>query len=338
MNRPVINHLFVANNELMARILTGIQSSGKPHLGNLLGAIIPAIELSKDPKNESFFFIADLHSLTSIKDPQTRIDNTNAVAAAWLAFGFDTEKNTFYRQSRIPEVCELNWYLNCLTPFPMLANAHSFKDKSERLADVNAGLFTYPVLMACDILLYDANIVPVGKDQRQHLEMTRDIATTFNSLFGETFILPEARIDEKVMTIPGTDGQKMSKSYGNIIDIFQSDKALKKNIMQIITDSTPLEAPKNPDSDNVFAIYSLLASEEETLAMRKNYEAGNYGYGHAKTALYELILTKYSKERATYDYYMSNLGELNRKLEEGEEKARIVARSVLAKAKRAIGF
>lgn len=244
MNRPVINHLFVANNELMARILTGIQSSGKPHLGNLLGAIIPAIELSKDPKNESFFFIADLHSLTSIKDPQTRIDNTNAVAAAWLAFGFDTEKNTFYRQSRIPEVCELNWYLNCLTPFPMLANAHSFKDKSERLADVNAGLFTYPVLMACDILLYDANIVPVGKDQRQHLEMTRDIATTFNSLFGETFILPEARIDEKVMTIPGTDGQKMSKSYGNIIDIFQSDKALKKNIMQIITDSTPLEALK----------------------------------------------------------------------------------------------
>lgn len=338
MNRPVINHLFVANNELMARILTGIQSSGKPHLGNLLGAIIPAIELSKDPKNESFFFIADLHSLTSIKDPQTRIDNTNAVAAAWLAFGFDTEKNTFYRQSRIPEVCELNWYLNCLTPFPMLANAHSFKDKSERLADVNAGLFTYPVLMACDILLYDANIVPVGKDQRQHLEMTRDIATTFNSLFGETFILPEARIDEKVMTIPGTDGQKMSKSYGNIIDIFQSDKALKKNIMQIVTDSTPLEAPKNPDSDNVFAIYSLLASEEETLAMRKNYEAGNYGYGHAKTALYELILTKYAKERATYDYYMSNLGELNRKLEEGEEKARIVARGVLAKAKRAIGF
>ncbi|PIQ49025.1 MAG: tryptophan--tRNA ligase [Cytophagales bacterium CG12_big_fil_rev_8_21_14_0_65_40_12] len=322
----------------MARILTGIQSSGKPHLGNLLGAIIPAIELSKDPKNESFFFIADLHSLTSIKDPQTRIDNTNAVAAAWLAFGFDTEKNTFYRQSRIPEVCELNWYLNCLTPFPMLANAHSFKDKSERLADVNAGLFTYPVLMACDILLYDANIVPVGKDQRQHLEMTRDIATTFNSLFGETFILPEARIDEKVMTIPGTDGQKMSKSYGNIIDIFQSDKALKKNIMQIVTDSTPLEAPKNPDSDNVFAIYSLLASEEETLAMRKNYEAGNYGYGHAKTALYELILTKYAKERATYDYYMSNLGELNRKLEEGEEKARIVARGVLAKAKRAIGF
>jgi tryptophanyl-tRNA synthetase len=338
LNRPVNNHLFVANNELMARILTGIQSSGKPHLGNLLGAIIPAIELSKDPKNESFFFIADLHSLTSIKDPKTRIDNTNAVAAAWLAFGFDTEKNTFYRQSRIPEVCELTWYLNCLTPFPMLANAHSFKDKSERLADVNAGLFTYPVLMACDILLYDANIVPVGKDQRQHLEMTRDIASIFNNMFGETFILPEARIDEKVMTVPGTDGQKMSKSYGNIIDIFQPDKALKKNIMQIVTDSTPLEEPKNPDTDNVFALYSLLASESETATMRQNYEAGNYGYGHAKTALYELILTKYANERETYDYYMNNLDELNRKLEEGEEKARIIARAVLAKAKKAIGF
>jgi tryptophanyl-tRNA synthetase len=338
LNRPVISHLFVANNELMARILTGIQSSGKPHLGNLLGAIIPAIELSKDPKNESFFFIADLHSLTSIKDPKTRIDNTNAVAAAWLAFGFDTEKNTFYRQSRIPEVCELTWYLNCLTPFPMLANAHSFKDKSERLADVNAGLFTYPVLMACDILLYDANIVPVGKDQRQHLEMTRDIASTFNNMFGETFILPEARIDDKVMTVPGTDGQKMSKSYGNIIDIFQPDKALKKNIMQIVTDSTPLEEPKNPDTDNVFALYSLLASEAETATMRKNYEAGNYGYGHAKTALYELIITKYAKERATFDYYMNHLEELNRKLEEGEEKARIVARAVLAKAKKAIGY
>jgi tryptophanyl-tRNA synthetase len=322
----------------MARILTGIQSSGKPHLGNLLGAIIPAIELSKDPNNESFFFIADLHSLTTIKDPQTRIDNTNAVAAAWLAFGFDTDKNMFYRQSRVPEVCELTWYLSCLTPYPMLANAHSFKDKSDRLSDVNAGLFTYPVLMACDILLYDADFVPVGKDQRQHLEMARDMANTFNNQYGEIFKIPEAKINEKVMTIPGTDGQKMSKSYGNTIDIFQPDKALKKNVMQIVTDSTPLEEPKNPDTDNVFAIYSLLASEAETATMRKNYEDGNYGYGHAKTALYELIITKYAKERTTFDYYMNHLDELNRKLEEGEEKARIIARAVLAKAKKAIGF
>ncbi|KYG73009.1 tryptophan--tRNA ligase [Roseivirga echinicomitans] len=322
----------------MARILTGIQSSGKPHLGNLLGAIIPAIELSKNPKNDSFFFIADLHSLTTIKDPQTRIDNTNAVAAAWLAFGFDTDKNTFYRQSRIPEVCELTWYLSCLTPYPMLANAHSFKDKSDRLSDVNAGLFTYPVLMACDILLYDAAYVPVGKDQRQHLEMARDMANTFNNQYGEIFKIPEAKINEKVMTVPGTDGQKMSKSYGNTINIFQSDKALKKNIMQIITDSAPLEAPKNPDTDNTFAIYSLIASEAQNQEMRANYEGGNYGYGHAKLALYELILEKYAKEREVFNYYMANLDELNKKLEEGEAKARVIAQEVLARAKKAIGF
>ncbi len=322
----------------MARILTGIQSSGKPHLGNLLGAIIPGIELSKNPENDSFFFIADLHSLTTIKDPQTRIDNTNAVAAAWLAFGFDTEQNTFYRQSRVPEVCELTWYLNCFTPYPMLANSTSFKDKADRLSDVNAGLFTYPVLMACDILMYDANIVPVGKDQRQHLEMTRDIATSFNNQFGETFVIPEAQIDDQVMTIPGTDGQKMSKSYGNIIDIFQPDKKLRKNVMQIVTDSTPLEEPKNPDIDNVFAIYSLLASPEQTEAMRENYLGGNYGYGHAKQALFELIIEKYAKEREVYNHYMENLDELNAKLQEGEKKASVVAREVLERVKQKVGF
>src|SRR5215216_916999 len=224
----------------MSRILTGIQSSGRPHLGNLLGAIIPAIKLSKQSGNESFFFIADLHSLTTIKDAKTRTDNVNAVAAAWLAFGFDMEKNYLYRQSRIPEVCELTWYLNCITPFPMLANAHSFKDKSERLSDVNAGLFTYPVLMTADIILYDAHLVPVGKDQRQHLEMARDIATTFNNQYGETFVVPDSKIEEQVMTIPGTDGQKMSKSYGNIIDIFLPEKELLKTIKSIVSDSTPL--------------------------------------------------------------------------------------------------
>jgi len=322
----------------MARILTGIQSSGKPHLGNILGAIKPAIELSKNPNNESFFFIADLHSLTTIKDPQQRIENTNAVAAAWLAFGFDTDKNTFYRQSRVPEVCELNWYLNCFTPFPMLANAHSFKDKADRLSDVNAGLFTYPVLMACDILLYDANIVPVGKDQRQHLEMTRDIASTINHKYGEVFVLPEAQIDEEVMTVPGLDGQKMSKSYGNIIDIFQPDKALRKNIMKIVSDSTPLEEPKDPDTDNTFALYALLASEEETAAMRKNYLAGGFGYGHAKQALYELIIDKFSEQRRVYQHYIENPSELEDKLAHGEEKARVVALEVLNRVKSALGF
>src|SRR6187402_3144814 len=255
----------------MTRILTGIQSSGRPHLGNLLGAIIPAIKLSKLSGNNSFFFIADLHSLTTIKDAAVRKENVNAVAAAWLAFGFDTEKNLLYRQSRIPEVCELAWYLNCFTPFPMLANAHSFKDKSDRLSDVNAGLFTYPVLMTADIILFDAHFIPVGKDQRQHVEMARDIATSFNNLYGETFVVPEAKIQEDVMTIPGTDGQKMSKSYGNIIDIFLPEKELLKQIKTIKTDSTPMEAPKDPDNDNVYAIYSLLASVEERDALRKKY-------------------------------------------------------------------
>jgi len=322
----------------MARILTGIQSSGKPHLGNILGAIQPAIALSKDADNESFFFIADLHSLTTIKDPEVRIANTNAVAAAWLAFGFDTTKNTFYRQSRIPEVCELNWYLNCFTPFPMLANAHSFKDKANRLADVNAGLFTYPVLMACDILLYDADVVPVGKDQKQHLEMTRDIASAINHQFGDVFVLPEAQIDENVMTVPGLDGQKMSKSYGNIIDIFQPDKALRKNIMKIVSDSTPLEQPKDPDTDNTFALYSLLANKEQTAEMKQNYLNGGYGYGHAKQALYELITEKFKKEREIYQYYMDNPAELEAKLVLGEEKARVIAIEVLDRVKKAIGF
>jgi len=322
----------------MSRILTGIQSSGKPHLGNLLGAIIPAIKLSEDPKNESLFFIADLHSLTTIKDAEVRKDNVNAVAAAWLAFGFDTDKNLFYRQSKVPQVTELAWHLSCFTPFPMLANAHSFKDKSDRLADVNAGLFTYPVLMACDILLYDAEIVPVGKDQQQHLEMTRDIASSFNHKYGEVFVMPEARIDDNVMTIPGLDGQKMSKSYGNTIDIFQTDKKLRKNVMAIVTDSTPLEEPKNPDTCNVFAIYKLLANEAQIKEMRANYEGGNYGYGHAKQALYELIVERYAKEREAYNYYMENLDELHAKLEKGEAKATEIANKTLEKVRKVLGF
>lgn len=322
----------------MARILTGIQSSGRPHLGNLLGAIIPAIELSRQPGNESLFFIADLHSLTSIKDAQARIDNVRAVAAAWLAFGFDIEKNYFYRQSRIPEVCELTWYLNCVTPFPMLANAHSFKDKSERLADVNAGLFTYPVLMAADIILYDANYVPVGKDQRQHLEMSRDIASAFNNMYGETFVIPEAKIEEHVMTVPGTDGQKMSKSYGNTIDIFLPDKALRKQIMSIVTDSTPVEAPKEPNKDNVFALYALLADPSDVKRMRDNYLNGNYGYGQAKQALFDLIVTKYAEERKTFNHYYENPQLLEEKLQHGEEKARVIARSVLERVRKKLGY
>ncbi|MCS7019405.1 MAG: tryptophan--tRNA ligase [Cytophagales bacterium] len=323
----------------MSRILTGIQSSGRPHLGNLLGAIIPAIELSKSPDNEAFIFIADLHSLTTIKDAALRKTNTRAVAAAWLAFGFDTSRNTFYRQSRVPEVCELAWYLNCFTPYPMLANAHSFKDKADRLSDVNAGLFTYPVLMAADILLYDAHFVPVGKDQEQHLEITRDIARSFNYQYGqEVFVIPEARISEQVKTIPGTDGQKMSKSYNNTIDIFLPEKDLRKQIMSIKTDSSPLEAPKNPDTCTVFKLYSLIATAEQTQQLRQKYLNGNYGYGAAKQELFELILTKYRQEREKFDYFMSDEAALEAELEKGEAKARSVARHTLHRVRQKLGF
>lgn len=323
----------------MARVLTGIQSSGRPHLGNILGAIVPAIKLIGQNREEAFIFIADFHSLTSGKDGELRKQNTLAVAAAWLAFGLDIEKTTFYRQSRIPEVTELTWYLNCFTPFPMLANAHSFKDKASRLSDVNAGLFTYPVLMASDILLYSADLVPVGKDQLQHLEMTRDIATTFNRIVEEDIlVVPEARISEDVMIIPGTDGQKMSKSYNNYIDIFLPEKELKKNVNSIVTDSTPLEEPKNPDTCHVFKLYSLLANEEQTQKMRANYLGGNYGYGHAKKELLELILNKYSKERTTFNFYMTHPEEVEKRLAEGEQKARLIAMDVLNRVRTKLGF
>lgn len=322
----------------MARILTGIQSSGLPHLGNLLGAIIPGIKLSKKSGNDSLFFIADLHSLISIKDPSIRKHNTMAVAAAWIAFGFDTEKNLLYRQSRIPEVCELTWYLNCFTPYPMLTNAHSFKDKSDRLSDVNAGLFIYPVLMTADIILYDANIVPVGKDQKQHLEMSRDIASAFNNQYGETFVIPEAQIEPQLMTIPGTDGQKMSKSYGNIIDIFLSEKELKKQVMSIVTDSTPMEAPKNPDKDNVFAIYKLVATPEQTEELRRKYLAGNFGYGHAKQELLGLLIDTYKKEREVFQHLMAHPDEIDKILSHGEQRARLMAEKVLERVRKKLGY
>jgi tryptophanyl-tRNA synthetase len=220
----------------------------------------------------------------------------------------------------------------------MLANAHSFKDKSSRLADVNAGLFTYPVLMAADIILYDAEIVPVGKDQRQHVEIARDIASAFNNQYGDTFVLPDAQIAEEVMTIPGTDGQKMSKSYGNIIDIFLPEKELLKQIKTIISDSTPLEAPKDPDKDNTFAIYSLIATADQTAELRKKYLAGNFGYGHAKQELYELIVKNFSKEREAFNFYFSNPEALDKKLKQGEDKARVIAHSTLKRVRQKLGF
>ena len=281
----------------MSRILTGIQATGTPHLGNILGAIVPAIELSKKTENESFLFIANMHTLTQIKDAEVLKKNTYEIAAAWLAFGLDTEKTYFYRQSDIPETCELSWYLSCFFPYQRLTLAHSFKDKADRLGDVNVGLFTYPMLMAADILLYDAEVVPVGKDQLQHLEIARDVGARFNNQMGEVFVLPQAELQENTKYVPGTDGNKMSKSRGNIINIFLPEKELKKQVMSIETDSTPLEEPKNPDTCKVFTIYSLIATEDKTQALREKYLAGNFGYGHAKTELLNLILETYAKER-----------------------------------------
>jgi len=322
----------------MSRILTGVQSTGTPHLGNLLGAIMPAIKMANNSSEESFLFIADMHSLTQIKNGEELRNNTYNVAATWLAFGLNVEKNVFYRQSDIPETTELSWYLSCFFPYQRLTLAHSFKDKAGRLEDVNAGLFEYPMLMAADILLYDAEIVPVGKDQLQHLEITRDVANRFNHQMGDTLIPPEAKIQEGSMWVPGTDGGKMSKSNGNIINIFLPDKQLRKQIMKIKTDSTPLEEPKNPDTCNLFALYKLLASEEQIAEMRANYEGGNYGYGHAKQAFFELLINKFSEERTRYNYYMENLDEVDKALAIGAEKARVVATEVLKRVRAKLGY
>lgn len=322
----------------MSRILTGVQSTGTPHLGNLLGAILPAVEMANDSKNESFIFIADMHSLTQIKDGNELRENTYSVAATWLACGLDINKTVFYRQSDIPETTELTWYLSCFFPFQRLTLAHGFKDKADRLADVNAGLFTYPMLMAADILLYDAEVVPVGKDQLQHLEMTRDVANRFNNIVGETLVPPQGKVNENTKLVPGTDGEKMSKSRNNFINIFLADKKLRKQIMGIQTDSKTLEDPKDPDTDNVFALYKLLASEEQTAEMRTKYENGGYGYGHAKQALYELIINKFADVRAKYSHYMENRHEIDEALAVGAEKARVIAKDVLQRVRGKIGY
>ncbi|MGV9002489.1 tryptophan--tRNA ligase [Flavobacterium sp.] len=324
----------------MSKILTGIQSTGTPHLGNLLGAILPAIELSKDPNNESFLFIADLHSITQIKNGEELRRNTYSTASVWLACGLDFHKVTFYRQSDVAQTAELSWYLSCFFPFQRLTLAHSFKDKADRLEDVNAGLFTYPMLMAADILLYDAEIVPVGKDQMQHVEITRDVASRFNHQMGETFVLPEGKVQEETMYIPGTDGHKMSKSRGNLINIFLEDKPLRKQIMSIETDSTALEDPKNPDTCKIFGIYKLLASTEQIAEIRLKYRNENrdFGYGHAKQALFDLIIEKFKIEREKYNYYMNNWEEVDLLLLDGAKKAGVIADVVLKKVRMKLGF
>jgi tryptophanyl-tRNA synthetase len=322
----------------MSRILTGVQSTGRPHLGNLLGAILPAIKMANDPSNESFLFIADMHSLTQIKDAKELHANTFATAAAWLACGLNPDTTVFYRQSDVPETAELTWYLMCHFPFQRLSLAHSFKDKADRLHDVNAGLFTYPMLMAADILLYDAEIVPVGKDQLQHLEFTRDVASRFNHKMGETFVLPEESIQEENMLIPGIDGEKMSKSRNNIIDVFLPEKELKKQVMKIVTDTKGLDDEKDPSTCNVFALYALLAKPEEVTQMKENYKTKGFGYGHAKSELLAVILREFGPAREKYTYFESNPKEVEQILQMGAEKARKIARATLHRVREAVGF
>jgi tryptophanyl-tRNA synthetase len=323
----------------MSRILTGIQSTGTPHLGNILGAIIPAIEMSNKEGNESFLFIADLHSLTQIKNKEELKHNTYSVAATWLAFGLNPKKTVFYRQSDVPECTELAWYISCFFPYQRLKLAHSFKDKSSRLQDVNAGLFIYPILMAADILLYNANYVPVGRDQLQHLEITRDIASRINSKIGDTLVVPEAIIQKNTMLIPGTDGEKMSKSKNNTINVLDSKNEIKKIInKKIITDDTPLEKPKDPDTSTIYKLYSLLASKEDSKIMHDKLKAGGYGWGHAKKDLLTLIDIKFSKEREKYLYYMNNLHELDNILLKGANKASKIAKETNLKLRNKLGY
>ena len=322
----------------MARILTGIQSTGNPHLGNLLGAILPAIEMANQSKDDSFLFIADFHALTQIKDSTDIKTNTYATAAAWLACGLDPQKTVFYRQSDVPQVTELAWYLNCFFPYSRLSLAHSFKDKADRLEDVNAGLFTYPMLMAADILLYDAHQVPVGKDQLQHLEMTRDVANRFHAQFGETFVLPEAVLWESNNYVPGTDGGKMSKSKNNIIDVFLPEKQLRKQVMGIATDSTPLEEPKDPESCTVFSLFRMVAEESSIKQMRHQYESGGFGYGHAKQALLEAILDKFAPARIKFNNLMDKPKQMDQILQQGAIKAQTVANETLKRVRKSLGF
>lgn len=321
----------------MSRVLTGIQSSGKPHLGNLLGAILPAIELADAQSEPAFLFIADLHSLTTVRQPEILRENTYAVAATWLAAGLNPERHVFFRQSDVPEVCELAWYLGCLTPYPMLANAHSFKEKSANLAEVSAGLFTYPVLMAADILLYQTDLVPVGKDQKQHLEITRDIAGAFNRTYGTIFKLPEGIFREEVMILPGIDGRKMSKSYGNTLDPLGDLNELYKRVRRIVTDATPIDAPKDPDRCTVFKLYSVVAPASAVEEMRQKYLAGGYGYGQAKEALFEALKERFAPEREAYARWISDKAALEEILLAGAEKARAEAVKTLERVREAVG-
>ncbi|MGE4563903.1 MAG: tryptophan--tRNA ligase [Victivallaceae bacterium] len=318
------------------RILTGIQPSGTPHIGNYFGAIRQAVELQK--KGDPFLFIADYHALTTSPEPAALRANVFELALDFLACGLDVEKTVFFRQSDVPQVTELMWILNTFTSVGFLERAHSYKDKVAKGFVPNAGLFTYPVLMAADILLYQSELVPVGKDQKQHLEITRDIAIRFNNQFGEIFRIPEGLIPEDVAIVPGIDGQKMSKSYGNTIPIFGGEKAIRKIVMSVVTDSTPMEASKDPSKCNVVALYKLVATPEEVAEMEGNYRRGNYGYGHAKQALFEKLWTYFGPMRERRAELAAKPEQVREILHEAAKRARVEAEKTMTKVREAVGL
>ncbi len=319
------------------RILSGIQPSGALHVGNYFGMMGPAIELQEE--GEAYYFIADYHSMTSVFDAEQRRNNTQDVALDFLACGLDPAKSIFFKQSDVPEVTELTWLLTTLTPMPMLENCHSYKDKLAKGLKPNHGLFAYPVLMASDILIYDSNVVPVGKDQKQHVEVTRDIAGKFNQTYGETFVIPEPRIRDEVAAVPGTDGQKMSKSYDNTIEIFGDEKPLRKKVMRLVMDSRPPEEPK-PDAEKNIAIQllKLFANEEAASETENKLREGGLGYGDLKKTLFEHYWEYFTEARAKRGELENNLDYVNQVLRESAEKARALASTVLDRAKKNCGL
>ena len=318
------------------RSLSGIKPTGTPHLGNYLGMIKPAIKMQQT--HETFYFIADYHALTSTHDPNQLRENAYDLTAIFAALGMDFENHAFFRQSDIPEVTELTWILSCITPKGLMERAHAFKDAVSKKQEVNMGLFSYPVLMACDILIYDSNFVPVGQDQRQHLEITRDLAIRFNHLFGEAFVIPEAIIQNDVATIPGLDGRKMSKSYGNVVPLMAPEKQFRKAIMKITTDSKTVEEPKEPETCNVFALYKCFSTESDQIELASRYRAGGMGYGEAKQLCFDALNAELSAPRENYLNIRKDLPQLDGILESGRDKARNIARQVTERVRAKVGL
>ncbi len=318
------------------RVLSGIQPTGRFHWGNYFGAIQQYIALQDN--EQAFYFIADLHALTTVRDPKLLAEYTQGAAVELLALGLDPRKATLFRQSDVPEVSELMWLLMTVTQMHLLEKCHAYKDKKAKGLPADAGLFTYPVLMAADILLYDSDVVPVGADQVQHVEVTRDIAARFNSLYGDVLTLPKAHVVEATAKVPGIDGEKMSKSYGNTIEVFEEPKKLRRKIMSIQTDSQPVEASKDPESSSIFALYKLFASPEQQAQLAQRYRAGGMGYGEAKQSLYDASLAYFAEASERRAELVANEAKVNEILAEGAEKARKKGREVLSRVREAAGL